>query len=558
MQKPCLRCAYPFEISDTDLEFLDRVSPVIDGQHCSIPPPTLCPSCRLRRRIAFRNSYSVTTRSSSLSGKNIFTQYYDGVPFPVYANEEWWSDAWDPYEFGRDFDFTRPFFPQWAELRNSVPHPAASVLNMENSDYCNNAGSLKNCYLVFNANATEDSMYSYGLTRSKDCIDCVHTNDSQLCYDCVQCRNCYNVQSSQFSADCTDSAFLINCRSCTNCFGCANLRHAQYCIFNRQYSREAYFDELATINLASYSERKAIAAKVEAFFASEPRPHVQSIRTEDSTGDYLTESKFVTSSYFISGGEHLSHCFHLENGATNCHDVSYFGARLDLCYESAICGINSFDLRFCLDCWDGCANLFYCDMCPGSKSCFGSVGLRKATFSVLNRKYSEKEYNSLVRRIIEHMRDTGEWGEFFPIEHSPFPYNLSEAFRHFPMTQEQCSRAGMLWNERLQPTPTSAVLAASLPDTPPSEGTNSLTVLSALSGRAFKITTEELRRYRLLNVPLPRLSYEERMDERMQRLGGVKLYRRACAKTGKTLMSTAAVSDERVIWEKEEYDREFQ
>ena len=29
--------------------------------------------------------------------------------FPVYCHECWWSDKWNPLDYGRDYDFKIPF-----------------------------------------------------------------------------------------------------------------------------------------------------------------------------------------------------------------------------------------------------------------------------------------------------------------------------------------------------------------------------------------------------------------------------------------------------------------
>lgn len=38
-------------------------------------------------------------------------------------------------------------------------------------------------------------------------------------------------------------------------------------------------------------------------------------------------------------------------------------------------------------------------------------------------------------KIIEHMKSTGEWGQFFPLTLSPFAYNETAANYHFPFEQ---------------------------------------------------------------------------------------------------------------------------
>jgi len=59
------------------------------------------------------------------------------TPLKVYKNEYWKSDAWDPLEYGREYDFSRPFFEQFGELFKSIPHPNLIQKNLVNSEYTN-------------------------------------------------------------------------------------------------------------------------------------------------------------------------------------------------------------------------------------------------------------------------------------------------------------------------------------------------------------------------------------------------------------------------------------
>ena len=53
--KVCPHCAAEFPITDKDIEFYDKISPVFNGQKYNIPTPTLCPDCRQQRRLSFLN-----------------------------------------------------------------------------------------------------------------------------------------------------------------------------------------------------------------------------------------------------------------------------------------------------------------------------------------------------------------------------------------------------------------------------------------------------------------------------------------------------------------------
>ena len=65
------------------------------------------------------------------------------------------------------------------------------------------------------------------------------------------CTSGLGVQNSHFLKFCwsevVDSEYCMDCRGISNCFGCVGLKQKQYCIFNKQYSREDYFAEIAKI-----------------------------------------------------------------------------------------------------------------------------------------------------------------------------------------------------------------------------------------------------------------------------------------------------------------------
>ena len=149
--------------------------------------PTLCPEERFRRRNAYRNEIYVFSVPSSRDGKMLFSMYPETATFPIVDKDYWWSDEFEALEYGRDFDFSRPFFEQFQELSNVVPHFPRSIVRLKDSDYSNNASNLERCYMVFNANVNQDCMYSNHIHDSRDCIDCTHLYTSELCYDSVMC-----------------------------------------------------------------------------------------------------------------------------------------------------------------------------------------------------------------------------------------------------------------------------------------------------------------------------------------------------------------------------------
>ena len=92
--------------------------------------------------------------------------------------------------------------------------------------------------------------------------------------------------------------------------------------------------------------------------------------------------------------------------------------------------------------------MLYCDNCYSCHHCFGCTQLKSKSYCIFNKQYSEAKYNELVPKLITHMQKSGEWGEFFPYDLSPFCYNETMAHEYFPLTKEEALERGFRWRER--------------------------------------------------------------------------------------------------------------
>jgi len=63
--------------------------------------------------LSFRNQNRLYKRKCSKTGKEIIAMFSAEVPFPVYDKTLWYSDEWNPLEYGRGIDFDKSFFEQW-------------------------------------------------------------------------------------------------------------------------------------------------------------------------------------------------------------------------------------------------------------------------------------------------------------------------------------------------------------------------------------------------------------------------------------------------------------
>lgn len=530
MQKTCRQCAIKFEITDEDLKFYDKISPIYSGKKHEIPAPTLCPDCRMQRRLAWRNERKLYHRKCDLCGAQIISIYSPEKPWKVYCQKCWWSDKWDPTEFGKEVDFIRPFFEQFAELQLQVPLISINMHDDNvNCDYAHLASGCKNCYLVFASSNNEDCMYTTYLQRCKDVVDCFFIFDSELCYESVDCYNCYQVQHSQYCQNCRDSYLLYDCKSCSDCFGCVSLTNKQYHIFNQPYSKEEYFKKLAEI----FSDPQWLTHSKEKFSDLQKRlPHkyYAGISNENVTGDHISFSKNAQNCFDCTYLEDCKFCCWLHR-AKDCYDHYAWGYPGELGYENQLVGNNFYNVKFSAICGTNVQDLSYCFYCfSSSKSLFGCIGMRKKEYCILNKQYSKEEYEKLVPKIIEHMKKLGEWGEFFPMSMAPFGYNETVGNEYYPLTKEQALKLGAQWKEEdtlNRYEGKKALIPATIGEVQDDIINEILTCETC--AKNYKMVIQELRFYRKLQIPIPRNCFNCRYKARFDLRNPRKLWQRNCA-----------------------------
>ncbi len=245
--RTCRACSTPFSITDRDMEFYTKVSPIFNGKKELIPPPTMCPECRQQRRLAFRNERKLYKRKCDMTGKDIISIYSPNKSYKVYHESIWWSDAWDPLSYGQTFDGSQSFFEQFGNLVRRVPHLHRHVHQAAGSDYVNGAAYVKNSYLCFNADFLEDCLYCASAMHLKACVDCSFVNKLENSYACYNTNSSYGLLYCDYSQDCANSSFLSNCKNCHDCFFCVNLVSKRYHIKNREYTPEEYHAKVSSL-----------------------------------------------------------------------------------------------------------------------------------------------------------------------------------------------------------------------------------------------------------------------------------------------------------------------
>lgn len=547
--KNCQSCENSFPVEPEDLDFYRKIG---------VPPPTWCPECRARRRMAFRNERTLHKRPCNAPGhtEEILSIYSPEDPHTVYDFDHWWSDAWDPMTYGREYDFSKPFFAQWRELRDRVPLIALSNSRAVNSEYCNVNDKSKDCYLISAAYENEKVIYANRVSYSSESADCYILNKGELCYEDVACSNSYKLLFSFQSRNCSNSAFLYDCENCHSCFGCAGQRNKSYCFFNQQLTKEEYSEKIREYDLSSYAAILKARQKFREVYLSAVHKYSAIVSSPGCTGDNVAESHNARWCFDMRLTENSKFCNWGGFGLKDSYDAGPgIGDNSDLLYEDfdivrdsrvffSSVVYDSHDVQYSMNCYN-------------SSDLFGCIGLRKKQYCILNRQYAKEEYTSLVGQIVEQMKtvphqdSVGQkygYGEFLPPELSPFGFNETVASELLPLDRATAVARGYRWRDVSAKDYAVTCRAEELPDFLGQTDQNILTQIIGCTHagqcadqctKAFKITPAELEFHRKINVALPRLCFNCRHHARIAERNPINLWPRSCVcGTGRHTNST--------------------
>ncbi len=518
MNRSCTQCSVQFEIDQRDQDFYDRNS---------LPKPTFCPDCRRQRRSALRNERHLYNRHCDLCEVAVISVFPKDSEFIVYCYDCWWSDKWDVMDYAREYNFSKSFFEQFSELDKAIPHIALfQDGSSENCEYVNFGVENKNCYLALCAYC-EDVYYSYGAIKSKSCVDCTKVLSCELCYECVDCMKCYNLAFSQDCLNCNDSYFLKDCMACTNCFSSVGLRNSEYVFMNEQLSEEEYKRRLNDIRFNHDSIREWLK-KLNDLSLTIPKKFMHVIASEDVTGDYVENSKNLKDCFDGLALEGSAYCDLAGFNSRDLYDCTNVGMGSECCYEmnGVTASNNSKFLYYCREIND----TQYSQHCYFSSDLFGCFGLRRKQYCVFNKQYSKEEYEKLVAKIIESMRESKEYGEYFPVSISPFAYNETLSCEYFPLTKEETLDRGYKWRDIEE------------------KAINSKLPSCEDCGRNYKMIAQELKFYKAKDFPVPKKCPDCRHRARFLQRNSRKLWDRKCDNCGLGIRSTYSPDQPEIVY----------
>lgn len=509
-KKNCQNCKQDFLIAPEDFIFYEKIK---------VPAPTFCPECRRQRRLAWMNLLNLYKRDCDLCKKSFVSMYAPEAPYVVYCPKCWWSDNWDWRDYGRGFDESRNFFEQFDDLLKSTPLCGLSIntATTPGSPYNNHAQDLKNCYLTFLTSFNENAVYGVLVTRDKDVFDCSMVMDCESCYDSMnlfKSNGCIGTRGNiRF---CLNVWFSRDCDNCTECIGCTNLRNKSYCIFNKQYSKEDYFRIKEKINLGSWQQHTELKKQAEDFWLTQPPKPTYDDHSVDYTGSYVFESKNCKECFDVTGAQDSKYLLMMYNEPTkDTYDVSSWGGNLSLSYEGNVIGEQASNMRFTQETGIGSFDIEYAKLVFGTSHAFGCVSVRKGKYVILNKEYTEQDYMILRKKIIEQMSSMPyksaeghvyKYGEFFPMQISPFPYDKTIAQFFNPLTEEQIHTRQLVFGgfdvNTYQVTLKASDLSDNINDVPDTILTDVIECNECAKG--YRIIESELSYLRKMKLPIPR------------------------------------------------------
>ena len=551
MNQSCKKCSQEFTLDQDDLGFYEKMK---------VPPPKVCPPCRFKMRCMFRNETTLYSgRKCALCGKGIISMYNPKSPYTIYCYDCFYSEKWDPKDYAMDYDENRPFLEQFKEFLIKVPkittYLSTGVGPNVNSDYVNMSSGCRNCYLVFNTSPAEEVLYSRGVRQGKDSSDLYFTREVDRCYESVNVQQSSGIMWGQNISGSVDSIFVLNCRGLIDCFGCVNLNNKSHYFLNQPLTSDEYKKKVGEI-MGSFQKIEDFKREFKKFALSFPMRENNNIKTINSTGDYLFDSKNLKDSFEVSKSED-SRYIYSSGEIKDSMDTIGYGTKSERMLSVVATGLSSniigtYGAENSNDILYG----FYIRNC---RNCIGCDALHNGEYCILNKQYSKEEYERLKNKIIAELTGQDLYGLMMPQEVAPFAYNETIAQDNMPLSKEEALVQGFRWEDDIQKTEGKETMKPEnipdhIKDIP--ESITSEILACTECNRNYKITDQEFLFYKKMNLPIPRKCFYCRHQDRIVRRGPYKFWNRNCNKCNKEIITNYAPERPEIVYCEKCYQQE--
>ncbi len=334
---------------------------------------------------------------------------------------------------------------------------------------------------------------------------------------------------------------MRDCHNCKNCIGCTNLRNKEYYVFNEPVTKEAYEKILNSFKGKRFETQKIMAQFLE-ISKSTPHIYINSKNSENISGNNIYNSKNVNNSYDIFNSQDCKFCYDGIRSKDSYDNLSIDS--IELCYETQ--SSIGYHYLFASGCRTS-SDIFYSDFCHNSKNLFGCIGLKNKEYCILNQQYTKEEYEALIPQIIEHMGK--EWGEFFPMQLSPFGYNETSANEYFPLTKEKALQQKLNWkaDDKINHYQGAKMDVPNNIQDIDFDITKNILTCEACE-KNFKMITQEVDFYKKTFLPAPNLCPDCRHKNRMQNRNPRHLWPRTCSKCSTPIQTSYSPDRPEIVY----------
>lgn len=279
------------------------------------------------------------------------------------------------------------FYKELQRLIFSQPKRPAVIVNCENVEYANEIYNAKNMFYCFDAYDSSDCFYTFDSVHCASCGDCDYAVESELCYESVDPFKCYNCNFLEYCDNVRDSSYSYNCSNCHDVFGCANLDNKAFCIFNRQLSEADYRSQVEKFKALPSLRALQMLDELKKKF-----PLTQTVAQSNVNTDYGNYIHFDKNCYMCFDAAHDEDCAYLYDSfySKNCFDMTYTALESELSYQ-AVDSTKVYNCNFIVH-GTSCVDSSYLFNCTNVKDSLGCVGLKNKQYCILNRQFTQEEY----------------------------------------------------------------------------------------------------------------------------------------------------------------------
>lgn len=567
-----------FPIFEKDVEMIKKLSPTFLWKKFEIPLPTLSPRARQIRRLLSRNEWNFYKSRSNKTGESMISLYAPENKAKIFEQKEWWQEDWSPMDYGFDFDFSKSMTEQFYNMRNEIPRVNLVTVGNENSDYTTGTWYCKDCYLINSSENSEDCYYWKLFQDCKNCVDCTFVYDSEKLYQCLNVKKSYNCTYLHNSAECNNCYYSDDLVGCNFCIMSSNLRNSQYYFENKKCEKEEW-EKLASAYLWKRTNIKNATKKFEEVIQNKKKKYASITSSVNCFWDVITESKNCFFSYDVNKSEDCRYVNIWVEVKDNM-DCNNMYLKPEKSYE-VLWTIGTYNVHFSTYVFNS-SNVFYSQDCHDCKNLFGCIALRWKEYCIFNKQYSKEEWEKEVIKVVEYMQKTGEWGEYFDVKMSAFPYNDSLACEYFPVKEvinlknwviesrkifnengkgivyvleweKEISKAKLdlgweikvdiFWKTKNKeigiPENTLFLETKDLKETISGENDDIIkkVIKCSVTGRPFRIIAQEFNFYKNMNLPIPDVHPNERYFNRLSMKPQRNLSIHNCTKCNKEVVS---------------------